>query len=41
LNYIKKWILDIICDLVGRGEGRARKPFIIEEMISDVDDEKR
>jgi hypothetical protein len=40
-NNIKKWVLDIINDLVGRGEGRARKPYFIQEIVSDMDDERR
>jgi hypothetical protein len=36
---MKQWILDIIGDLVGTGEGRARGPYNIQEMISDMGDE--
>lgn len=40
-NNIKKWVLDIIIDFGRRSERRARKPYIAQEMISDMDDERR
>jgi hypothetical protein len=37
---MKKCLLDIISDLVGRVESRARKPWISQEMISKMDEKK-
>ena len=35
---INECVLDIISDLVGRVEKRARKPWITQEMISKMDE---
>jgi hypothetical protein len=40
-NNIKKWVLYIVSDLGGRGDRRARKPLITQEMVSDMEDERR
>jgi hypothetical protein len=36
-NSIKESVLDTVSDLVGMVEWRARKPWIIQEMISKTD----
>jgi len=40
-NNIKVCVLDSISDLVGIVERRARKPWIIQEMISKMDERKK
>jgi hypothetical protein len=37
-NNIKKCVLDTMSGLVGKVERRARKPWIIQEMISKMDE---
>jgi carbohydrate-selective porin OprB len=36
-NNINKCVLDTISDLVGKVERKARKPWITQEMISEMD----
>ena len=38
---IKECVLDIITDLVGKVEKRARKPWITQEMISKMDERRK
>jgi len=40
-NNIKEWALDIIGDLVGKVEKRARKPWITQEMISKMNERRK
>jgi len=40
-NNIKECVLDIISDLVGKIEKRARKPRITQEMISKMDERRK
>ena len=37
----KECVLDIISDLVGKVEKRARKPWITQEMISKTDERRK
>jgi len=38
---IKECVLDTMSDLVGKVEKRARKPWIIQEMISKIDERRK
>jgi len=38
---IKQCVLDTISDLVGKVEKRARKPWITQEMISKMDEQRK
>ena len=38
---IKECVLDTISDLVGKGEKRTRKQWIIKEMISKMDERRK
>ena len=40
-NNIKKCVLHTISDLVGKVEKRARKPWITQEMISKMDEQRK
>jgi len=40
-NNIVECVLDIISDLVGKAEKRARKPWITQEMISKMDERRK
>jgi hypothetical protein len=40
-NYIKKCLLDTMSDWVGKVEKRARKPWIMQEMISKMDERRK
>jgi hypothetical protein len=40
-NNINECVLDILSDLVGKVEKRARKPWITWEMISNMDERKK
>jgi len=40
-NNIKESVLDTVSDLVGMVEGRARKSWITQEMISKTDDRRK
>jgi len=40
-NNIKECVLDTISDLAGKDEKRARKPWIIQEMISKMDERRK
>jgi hypothetical protein len=37
-NNIEKFVLDTMSDLVGKVKRRARKPWITQEMISEMDE---
>jgi hypothetical protein len=41
LNNIKKCLLDTMSDCVGKVEKRARKPWIAQEMISKMDEQRK
>jgi type I site-specific restriction endonuclease len=38
---IKECVLDTICDLVGKVEKRARKPYITREMMGKIDERRK
>jgi len=40
-NNIKRCVLDTLSDLVGKVEKRARKPWITQEMISEMDERRK
>jgi hypothetical protein len=40
-NNIKKCRLDTISDCVGKIEKRARKPWVTQEMISKMDEQRK
>jgi flagellar biosynthesis chaperone FliJ len=40
-NNIKKCVLHTMSDLVGKVEGRAKKPWITQEMISKMDERRK
>jgi type I site-specific restriction endonuclease len=40
-NNIKECVLDTLSDLVGKVEKRARKPWIIHEIITKMDERKK
>ena len=40
-NNIKECVLDTLSDLVGKIKKRARKPWITQEMISNMDERRR
>jgi len=40
-NNIKECVLDTVSDLVGKVEKRARKPWIMQEMISKMDERRK
>jgi len=40
-NNIKECVLDTLSDLVGKVEKRARKPWITQEMISNMDERRK
>ena len=40
-NNIKEYVLYTVCDLVGRVEKRARKPWITLQMISKIDERRK
>ena len=41
MEQYKECVLDIISDLVGKVEKRARKPWITQEMISETDERRK
>jgi hypothetical protein len=40
-NKIKECVLDIISDLIGNVEKRAKKPWITQEMVSKMDERRK
>ena len=40
-RHIKECVLDTVSALVGKGEKRARKPWITQEMISKMDERRK
>jgi hypothetical protein len=40
-NNVKKCVSDTVRDLVGKVEGRARKPWITQEVISKMNERRK
>jgi len=40
-NYIKECVLDTLSDVVGKVEKRARKPWVTQEMISNMNERRK